>query len=311
MTKQELREKFAKIFRNRILTDTKYVRIDTWLGGRHKHQFSDGKGRKVELPKDMIDRENGTKFIVDINKFKMIGWKPEYGIMHVKLEVACSARYWLLNEIGEPFCKFGGWPPEGVVPCHGEDGKIEPRFVEFDILEDGKVTGWPCPTNYEQFLKYGDFYFTMDDKKWIDEQLSNPNGDVDIKSIPYKCKIEIYGEGGNNVLDRKDFVDIESATKYMMEWSVKPEVESILMINGCWYTPFIREKDESGEHTIDEIPTVMSKERYNIIRRYVLPDDFEKEMEEIEAMNGTSNPENDSEDFDDSDFEEEDNGLPF
>lgn len=309
MTKEELRERFAKIYRNRILNETKYVRIDAWLGSRYNHIFTDNRGRKVELPKDMIDNENGTKFIVDINKFRMLGWKPEYGFMHVKLEVACSARYFLLNEIGEPFCKYGGRPPEGVVPCHGEDGKIEPRFVEFDILEDGKVTGWPCPTHYDQFIKHGDFFFTMDDRKWIDEQLSNPNGDIDIKSIPYKCKIEIYGYGGNNVLDRKEFTDVQSATEYMMEWSPKPEVKSILKINGCWYTPFYREEDESGEHIIADIPEVMAREKYDYIRRYVIPDFLEKETEEMEALGKSSNLGNDSDNYDES--EEEDNGLPF
>lgn len=53
----------------------------------------------------------------------------------------------------------------------------------------------------------------------------------------------------------------------------------------------------------------MAREKYDYIRRYVIPDFLEKETEEMEALGKSSNFENDSDNYDES--EEEDNGLPF
>lgn len=296
MNKEDLRKKYKRIYKNRILNQTKYVKIDAWLKHpRFEMTFTDKKGRKVELPNEFIDtKREGTNFIVDISNFTMICWKPEYGFIHVRMEVGCSARYELLNDIGESFCVLGGWPPEGVLPCHEEPGKNGCRYIEFDILENGKVTNWPCPTDFDEFIRHGDYYFTIEDKKWIDQQLNSPDGDVNIKSIPYKCTVDVFGYDGP--LDKKDFTDPASAIEYMRYWIQQPQTRMFEKIEGCHHFPFYRQKDESGEASFDEFEQIMINEKYDYIRRFLIPNFFDLDLEESENLCNSSDKSGDVDD---------------
>lgn len=288
MKKADARQIFKKKFAERIDTDTHYLRIVAY----------NNNGQDIDLPQELI-KYNRSDIIVDLKQYRIINWKPEYGPKHIKLEANYMGRYELLNEIGECFCSLETWPPEEVVPCV-IDKENRKATIEFHVQENGKLSNWPAPANFRMFRKYGQAHLTKDDEKWIKAQMENPNGDPLIKNIPYY--IEICGvDKDDYIVDEKEFDEFKPAMDFMRALRDNPETEEIhARTKSGWNIDFWRhytyewtnpqtgetEECEDEETSFSQIEEWIEEEQIEYIRKFILPDSLDLEIEEMNDMFG-------------------------
>jgi len=312
MKKSEARQIFRERICKRIDNETYYLRIKVDFD-ESKQCFTDDRGKKVSLPKDFIKYTHTTDLIVDLKKYRILNWKPEYGFVHLRIDVGYNGEYELLNEIGECFCTLRSWPPNNVVPSK-IDFENKKAIIEFDIQEDGKLRNWPAPADFSIFKKSAVLHFTNDDKKWIIEQMDNPDGDPIIKYIPYKTSVGGYTED-DYMIDERDFVDFRTAMDFVRALRNNPECDYIHARTASgWNVDFWRHStytwdNENGEEeeyedeqtSFSHIEEWINEELFNHVKRFLLPDDIDLEVEEMNDLFGG----------DDNKNEEYSDDLPF
>lgn len=297
MTKNDARQIFREKYLKRIDNEAFYLRIEVNYDEDGKC-FSNDRGEKVELPKELVKYFHTTNLIVDLKTYRIINWKSEYGFMHVCINVRYNGRYELLNEIGECFCALETWPPQYVVPCR-TDSKGQMGIIEFDIQSNGKLSNWPVPADLSVFKKYAQLYLTNEDKDWIRAQIGNPEGDPLIKNIPYNTCVGGYDEK-DNAIGEQEFQDFVSAMDFVRELRDNPKTDYIHARTSSGYNvDFWRhstyiwdnengepEEYEDEETSFSHIDEWIDNEMIDYVRRFILPDSLDLEIEEMNDLFG-------------------------
>lgn len=289
-----LRNRFKEIFRKRIENDCRYISIGTYIElGHSDHSFTNQQGDKVPYPRELTAWTDYAQPFIDLKEHKLVGWKPEFGSMHMRFDVDCGAQYRLYTDKGEWFCLLETWPPEGVVPCNTRVDGMGMQYVEFDVMEDGHVTGWPETPDFTSFIRFGEFVLIEEDKQWIAEQVDKkdtPEGNEDIKSIPYNTEIVVYDKDDKEIAYQK-FGEFLSAMDFLRKQGKNPEAYFIhcRTFDG-WNRDFWRECDpefeDYSEDSFEDIEGWIEHEKVEYIKRRVVPDRMDLEIEEINAMCG-------------------------
>lgn len=274
------------------MNESRYLRVYTCGRWSCKEDlFTDKEGKEVECP--LVDSYGNIHFFVDLKERKLLEWKPEYGAMHFVFNVRHNGCYCLQNEVHEDFCCLQDFPPKGLVPCH-TNWDDQMQIIEFGVKEDGSLVGWPQEWNYFDFIRGGTFYCTEEDWRWIAEQVEKkdtPEGDADIKTIPYEGQVRVTRDNEDEV--RVDFKDFNLMDEYVRKVMKEPAVNEIEIYGDGSHMDFFRDPYEKefpdcSDDLFDRIEPWLEREKVRYVRAKIVPQKLQLTRTDVAEIMGVS-----------------------